>query len=415
MLKESEGNRSMIYPDEYGHPTIGIAALLHQKKCFQDQTVALVAKESTDPALFKRVMDGFASLAIKFCVSTFLAAKVVLAWGAEVPADMLPLGAATSQVDHPRRTIQDNNLIEGRRADFLRHIRKAKSIELARSESAFSWTINWEKQRKFCTPVMNALFKQHERLQFPKPVFDSTVNSLRQLKKIFDPLGERNGCANIAEESLGMKPVAGDEDAPLGASFSPWGKKAYSLRIYSSVQGKNVFYIAEFLKPDANYAVDDPESVWGAIPNSPIMARGFYLPVANEEDKNKVPQFGSACEPRGAIESVGYPSSRSDKQDIVVVEIDGRLLVLEFGTYNDKLFEGYQTMFIIEAATARALWGETGQKYILVKDIEKSFIDSWAKSQPPERFLTSNQIMEQLSKDDTYYYACVINFDGLNR
>jgi len=55
-LEKSEGNRPMVYLDKNGNPTIGIGTLLYQNKVVQEKSVALVAKESSDPELFKKVM-----------------------------------------------------------------------------------------------------------------------------------------------------------------------------------------------------------------------------------------------------------------------------------------------------------------------------------------------------------------------
>lgn len=56
-LKPSEGNRSMIYLDASGFPTIGIGTLLYKGKVI-DKAVNAVAQESSDPVLFKKAMDA---------------------------------------------------------------------------------------------------------------------------------------------------------------------------------------------------------------------------------------------------------------------------------------------------------------------------------------------------------------------
>lgn len=348
----------------------------------------------------------------KFWIAILLLIKAGSCYSDESSEHLsVPKAGIENKLEYRQRSIDDVKLIENRRADFLAHISHAKNIDLARNDSAFPWKIDWEKQKKFCIPIMNALFKNPTNLHFPVPIFNSAVSSRDQLQKVFGS----NGCGIGIEQDLELNVDKNNQGEPLGASFSPWDKPGYSLRIYSSHQGENVFYIAEFLKPDANYAVDDPNRVRGAIPNSPILAKGFYLPVSNELRSSGSTHSDSSCMPGGYLESVGYPSSRSDRQKVIVVAVNGRLLVIEYGTYNNKLFEGYQNMLIIQASPARLLWGKEGQHYVLVKDIEKSFVDSWAKSRPPERFSVSNQLIEAISSDDTFYYACVINFDPLDQ
>ncbi|WP_075257103.1 hypothetical protein [Herbaspirillum camelliae] len=57
-LEKSEGNRPMVYLDRNGHPTIGIGTLLYKKGLVQEKAVDIVAKESSDPELFKKVMTA---------------------------------------------------------------------------------------------------------------------------------------------------------------------------------------------------------------------------------------------------------------------------------------------------------------------------------------------------------------------
>lgn len=310
------------------------------------------------------------------------------------------------------REIVEQKTIEGRRREFLEHLENARHIELARSDSAFSWRIDWKAQRDFCRKVVNALFRDRRDLEFPSPMFVSTLESQEKLQQALNRVLPTIECTRAVVDELNFNKKLVSNGSLMGSAFDPWGLNGYALRLYSTNKNEKTFFIAEYINPQANYAVDDVNGLWGAIPNSPIMARGFFLTAGVSKQSTG---SSRSCQPRGNLESVGYPSSRSNMQKVVVGKINERLMTFEFGTYSDKLFLGYENMFIAQSSSARSLWGRNGQSYVLVKDIEMSFVGSWAITAPTENDAAVDQVMNARTKDDTYSYACVINFDTLKK
>ncbi|WP_432241411.1 hypothetical protein [Herbaspirillum robiniae] len=314
--------------------------------------------------------------------------------------------------DTDEQAVVEQKAIEERRGEFLAHLQNARNITLVRSDSAFSWRIDWKAQREFCRKVVNALFRDKSHLKFPSPIFVSTLGSQAQLQQAVNRVLPTTECSRAVVDALDFNNKLVPSGSSMGSAFEPWGLSGYSLRLYSTYENEKVFFVAEYINPRADYTVGDVNGLWGAIPSSPVMARGFYLPAGASKQSNGISR---SCQPRGNLEAVGYPSSRSNMQKVVIGKIDERLMTFEFGTYSERRFPGYERMDVLQSSRSGPLWGRIGQQYVLVKDIEMSFVGSWALSRPGGSFAGDNQVMDAHTKDDAYSYACVINFDKSNR